>query len=123
MNAWENCMLVAAGGFVGAIVRFWVGQFAGKRLSSIVPYGTLFINLTGSFLLGLLYGANVSHELVLLLGTGFMGAYTTFSTFTYESVQLGLQRRWATFLFYLGVSTTAGILLAYLGLLLGRAIV
>ncbi|WJH37383.1 CrcB family protein [Paenibacillus sp. CC-CFT747] len=114
-----NCLLVGIGGFAGAIGRYAVTRWLGQKGSGRVPRGTLFVNLTGSFLLGWLVGSGAGHEAQLLIGTGFMGAYTTFSTFHYESLQFGLQRAWAPLVMYLGISASLGILLAYAGFWLG----
>jgi len=78
---------IEAGALLGANVRYWVANFFGERLGLGFPYGTLFINITGSFLLGFILTL-LSNRLVvdpgyrLLIGTGFLGAYTTFSTFS-----------------------------------------
>jgi CrcB protein len=116
-----NVILVAVGGFFGAVSRYGISNWMKKRFPSAIPYGTLFINLTGAFLLGIIAGSGLQHSLTLLLGTGFMGAYTTFSTFKLENVQLGKQKQWGALLVYLGISYTAGILLAFLGYLLGTS--
>lgn len=111
-DAW----LIAAGGFVGAICRYGSGVWAKRRYSGKLPIGTLFVNLTGAFLLGLLYGGQWGNALWMLLGTGFMGAYTTFSTLNWETLQLldnHCPRRIA--FGYLGITYAAGIVLALLG--------
>lgn len=83
---------VALGGFVGAPTRFLVDRFVADRIDGAFPVGTFVINVTGSFLLGLLTGLGIAHHLPspveALLGTGFCGAYTTFSTWSYETVRL-----------------------------------
>lgn len=85
-------LAVAVGGFVGAPSRYLVDRFVSSRIDSELPWGTFTINMTGSVLLGLLTGLALGHHLAgfpkALLATGFCGAYTTFSTFTYESVRL-----------------------------------
>lgn len=78
---------VMLGGFFGAISRFLIS----KGLSSInkaFPFPTLIINLTGSFLLGLVLASDLSQTGYQLIGIGFLGAFTTFSTFSYETLQL-----------------------------------
>lgn len=80
-------ILVGIGGTFGAIVRFWLGKQIASKASTTFPVGTFFINLTGALLLGLV--ANLgSDKAYLLLGDGFLGAYTTFSTFMYEGFHL-----------------------------------
>lgn len=110
-----NSLLVAAGGFFGAIARYGMSQWVGKRVQSVFPYGTLSVNLAGSFLLGLTVGSGLSTSVILLLGTGFLGAFTTFSTFKLESVRLAMKKQWNLLVRYLGVSYTLGILLGFLG--------
>ena len=84
---------VAVAGAVGAPARYLVDGFVRSRTRDDLPYGTLLINLTGSFLLGLLTGLALTRGFpntpFVLLGAGFCGAYTTFSTFAFETVRLG----------------------------------
>ncbi|WP_242698130.1 fluoride efflux transporter CrcB [Bacillus sp. SD088] len=112
--------LVAAGGFFGAIARFWVSNRIKRKDASSFPLATLIVNLVGSFLLGLIIGANLEHSLQLLLGIGFLGAFTTFSTFKLENIQLHAEKKWKTLVLYLGLSYTFGIFLAFIGILIGR---
>jgi CrcB protein len=82
---------LTAGG-CGAVTRYAVDAWIGDRTEGVFPWGTLAVNVTGSLLLGFLTGLSLYHALakapLVVLGTGFCGAYTTFSTFTYETVQL-----------------------------------
>lgn len=114
-----NIMLVAIGGFFGAISRFGASSWIKSRFPSTFPFATLTINLLGSFLLGLCIGANLENSWKLLLGTGFLGAFTTFSTFKLENIQLHAKRKWNVLLSYLVISYTFGILLAFLGIKIG----
>ena len=90
-----QCMLIGCGGFIGALARYFVGTWVTTRLPhSTFPWGTFVINATGSFLLGLI--ATLLAERLLqnanwrpFITIGFIGAYTTFSTFEYETLQLG----------------------------------
>lgn len=109
-------MWVSAGGFAGAVARYVLSGVIAKRFpSGFLPYGTLAVNGLGCFLLGLLWGHEVPETAMLLLGTGFMGAFTTFSTFKLETeAYLGSGRgiqAWT----YMGISYTIGIMLAALG--------
>jgi CrcB protein len=83
--AWVG--LAAAGG-VGALGRFVLDGAVSARGRGVLPLGTLAVNLTGAFLLGLLAGAGVGGDALRLAGTGFVGAYTTFSTWMFESHRL-----------------------------------
>ncbi|SHJ93377.1 fluoride efflux transporter CrcB [Desulforamulus aeronauticus] len=113
-------VLLAIGGFIGAISRYALSSFIQSKHNSPFPYGTFIINLTGSFLLGFLFRRHNLHpEMFLLLGTGFLGAYTTFSTFEFESIELIKKEKVVISVLYLTVSVVLGVILAYLGYLLG----
>ena len=83
---------MAAAGACGAPLRYVVDTKMSDRVDAVFPYGTLVVNVTGSFLLGVLTGLLLDHGLgsseQLVIGTGLLGAYTTFSTFTVESLAL-----------------------------------
>lgn len=85
-------LCVAGAGAVGAPARFVLDLWVSSRTEDRFPYGTLVINVTGSLVLGLVTGLALYHGLGALpkavVGTGFCGAYTTFSTFSYETVEL-----------------------------------
>lgn len=115
-----NILLVGIGGFFGAIARFFISQAMKQRYGNGFQYGTLFVNICGSFLLGLLYGAEVSSRWLLLCGTGFMGAFTTFSTYKLEIVQLIHNREGQKALLYLVISYMMGISAAFLGFYFGK---
>lgn len=92
-------LLVALAGGLGAVVRFLVDAAVGGRARRFgMPLGTVVVNVTGSFLLGLLTGWWATHTadpgVRLVLGTGFLGGYTTFSTASYETVKLAGEGRW-----------------------------
>ncbi|PWK05986.1 fluoride efflux transporter CrcB [Tumebacillus permanentifrigoris] len=106
---------VLLGGCIGAPLRFGVGRFVSKKWQGAFPLGTFLINIIGSFCLGLLYGAQTSQSVWLLLGTGVLGAFTTFSTFGVETVGLLEKKRVALALSYVLLSALVGILGAYLG--------
>lgn len=109
-------LVVGVGGFFGAICRYLIGQFAKRNFRTKFPVGTLIINLIGCFCLGLL--TPVTGPIALLLGTGFLGAFTTFSTFKLESLQLHLSKEWKLFFSYICISYIGGIGLALLGITL-----
>lgn len=85
-------LCVAAGGLIGAPTRFLVDRFVADRVEREFPLGTFLINISGSFLLGLLTGLDLAGHMPILVkafvGTGFCGAYTTFSTWSFETVRL-----------------------------------
>lgn len=87
----QTILLVGIGGFVGAILRFMLSSFVQKSSDTIFPIGTLSVNLLGGFMIGFLalyFEHNVAPEYRALVITGFLGALTTFSTFSYETVLL-----------------------------------
>jgi len=79
---------VAAFGALGALARFRIDRAVSVRWPSDFPLGTLVVNLTGSFALGILVGASPAREALFVAGTGFLGGYTTFSTWMVESERL-----------------------------------
>src|SRR4029078_12619046 len=86
-------LLVSAGGFFGANVRYGISVWAARRFGTGFPVGTLIANVGGSFLIGLVFGPLPvwfadDRQARLLLATGFLGAETTFSTWTWESMAL-----------------------------------
>ena len=108
-------LLVVLGAVVGAPARYVVDKAVTARVSSGFPWGTLVVNLTGCLLLGLLSGATLSPGVVALLGTGFCGAYSPYSTFGYEAVSLAERARRRVALTYVLVSVVAGVGLAAAG--------
>jgi CrcB protein len=91
-------LAVAVAGGTGAVARLVLDGALRSRMAINFPLGTTVINVTGSFLLGLVTGLALAHglpvELRAILGTGFLGGYTTFSTASYETVRLAQQRRY-----------------------------
>jgi CrcB protein len=122
----KELIIVGFGGFVGAISRYFVSGWFQNISNSQFPFGTLAVNGIGSLIIGFLAGifqhAIISPEMRLFITIGFLGAFTTFSTFSYETVMLlksGVP--WEAFLNII-VSLTLGLLLVYLGYALGQAI-
>ena len=114
---------VALAGGVGAVARFVLDGLIRSRVASWFPVGTVVVNVTGSFVLGLVTGLALAHvvpeELRLVVGTGFCGGYTTFSTASFETVRLVEQRRVGAALLN-GVGTlVVTVCVAGLGLWLG----
>ncbi|MDO3409024.1 fluoride efflux transporter CrcB [Saccharibacillus sp. CPCC 101409] len=113
----NSILLVALGGAIGAPVRYLLGKWALNALGGRFPWGTWIINISGSLLLGALFAAEsrMPGWVYPLLGIGFAGAYTTFSTFGYETVQLLESRRLAAAAVYIVSSALLGLLAAALG--------
>lgn len=119
MNAVHTALLwlgVLAGGGVGAVLRFLVDGMVGRRFPGRLPYGTLVVNLSGAFVLGVLDGIVLPGDEALLFGTGVIGAYTTFSTWMFETQRLGEERQLTRAIANIWVSLVAGVGLAALGL-------
>ena len=110
-----------AGGF-GAIGRFLVDGSVARRAASAFPLGTLAVNLSGAFVLGVLVGATLSSDAFRLAGTGLIGAYTTFSTWAFESHRLGEEGQLRLGALNFLVSLVAGVLVAWLGRKVGAAL-
>ncbi|QVK18650.1 fluoride efflux transporter CrcB [Mycoplasmatota bacterium] len=115
-----NGLYIAIGAFFGAISRFVVSKKVKHKIHSKFPFGTILVNLLGSFLLGLLFSLKMNDSISLLLGTGFMGSFTTFSTFQVESLKLGLEKEWSLLSKYLLLSYVLGITSAFMGFIVGK---
>jgi fluoride exporter len=125
MNLLINCLAVGAGGFAGALCRFGVAAASNRLFGTRFPFGTLLINLSGSFVLGwflarVARGWQVASSVQLAVTVGFLGAYTTFSTFMFESdamIRSGTSTRAAL---YIVASILVGLLAVRTGILLGQ---
>lgn len=126
-----NLLAVGTGGFLGAVTRYlvsgWLARYADENWKTSLPAGTFFINITGSTLMGLAlaaftrYGPPQSPGQLLLI-TGFLGAYTTFSTYTIESLSLLRRGESRTAVFNILGTNTLCLLGALLGLALGQGL-
>ncbi|MFI6319781.1 fluoride efflux transporter CrcB [Nonomuraea sp. NPDC050556] len=117
-----TALLVALGAAVGAPLRYLTDRAVQARHDSLFPWGTFLVNVAGSFVLGLLVGLPVPDGVSALLGTGFCGALTTYSTFGYETVRLA--REGARLYALLNALTSVGVGLgaAWCGMLAAGAI-
>jgi len=119
-------LVVGAGGLVGAPSRYLLDRAISRRIESDLPWGTFVINITGSLLLGLLTGLTLAGHLSptgkALLGTGFCGAYTTFSTFTFETIRMVEDGRFLEATGNVAVSVAIGVAAAASGLAIGLAL-
>lgn len=121
----ERFLLISIGAILGANARYWVGDTVAQRFGASFPWGTLIINLTGSLVIGVFLTLTTERFLVdprwrTFFAIGFLGAYTTFSTYAYESVNLILTGQWLLGLLNLLGSTFLGALATVAGILLGR---
>ena len=115
---WREIFLVGAGSFVGGALRYTVSL--PLKSSGGFPWATFAVNLLGCLAIGLLWGlfsrySNVSQQLVLFLSVGFCGGFTTFSTFSKESLQLIQSGNWTCLALYVAGSVVLGILLVAAG--------
>jgi fluoride exporter len=114
-------LLVALGAAVGAPLRYLTDRLVQARFGSAFPWGTLTVNVTGSLLLGFLVGLPAAPAVAALLGTGFCGALTTYSTFSWETLTLARGDVPVRAVANVALSLAAGLAAAYLGLLLAHA--
>ena len=110
---------VAVLGGVGALARFALDGAVSSRASAGFPAGTLAVNISGAFLLGLLTGLSLTGDGLLLAGTALLGSYTTFSTWLFETHRLGEDGRSRLLWLNLAVSLVAGVLAAAGGRAIG----
>ena len=119
-------LLVGIGGFIGALARFLVARWVGVLIETRFPLGTFVINISGSFLLGVI-GTMVAQKVFansdavrLALGVGFLGAYTTFSTFEFETHALFDDGEWLTATTNMFASLFVGLLAVRAGIVTTR---
>ena len=117
-------LLVGAGGFLGSVLRYTLGGWIQDRLGPHFPWQTLVINVTGSLAIGLLYGLalqlNWDERWRLFVGIGVLGGYTTYSTFSYETVRLLEERSYLPAAGYFLGTAFLSVAAAFLGVLLAR---
>ena len=124
-----NVLIVGAGGFIGSMARYITVISLDKKLNSIFPFGTIAVNILGSFLLGfvlaLLVKKSGAHpqEWKLFLVTGFCGGFTTFSAFAAENANLFEQKFPGVALLYVALSVVGGLLAVWAGFALARTLV
>ena len=110
-------LLVALGAAVGAPLRFLTDRAVRARFGDRLPWGTLTVNVAGSLVLGFVLGLPAPPAVAALVGTGFCGALTTYSTFGYETLRLARSGERAAALLNVLLNVAAGLAAAYLGLL------
>jgi len=124
MNSFVLAVSIGLAGAIGAVARYLVMRFITKRSHSQIPLGTLFINVLGAFLIGLLFSLTTQKVTTPLqqsiLATGFLGGFTTFSTMNWEGAQLARGGNISQSFLYLGGSFVLGLGAVMLGITLGR---
>jgi fluoride exporter len=120
-------LMVGIGGCLGSILRFWLGSYIGGKMGTRFPYGTLVINVTGSFLIGVVFAVLTartywSPNWRYLIPIGFIGGYTTFSSFEYETLRTIQDGQIGLGLLYVATSVVFGFAAVWGGMIAGRAI-
>ncbi|HEU5287691.1 MAG TPA: fluoride efflux transporter CrcB [Candidatus Limnocylindria bacterium] len=120
-------LLVGLGGFLGAIARYAVDGWITRWLGASFPFGTLVINASGSLVIGILFAASVERatlppDIRAPVMIGFIGAYTTFSTFMLESWRLFEDGAWLLGIANIAGSAAIGLIAVGIGLAIGRAV-
>jgi fluoride exporter len=121
MSGWTWIAVAVLGGSF-SVARFLVDAVVSELASSEFPWGTFAVNISGSFAIGCLVGAGLSGTTLLLTGTASVGAYTTFSTWMFESHRLGEEGDRRTLVAYLVGSLVVGLAAAALGHAVGRVL-
>lgn len=122
----RNLLAVSLGAIAGALSRYYLSLWFLQRFGVAFPYGTFVINITGCLMMGFFFTLSaerilsISPEIRLLVATGFLGSYTTFSTYGLETVTLLQAQRFIPALIYWLGSATLGVLSVQLGVVLAR---
>lgn len=124
----ERALLITVGGAIGTLLRYLVSLLASQWLGTEFPYGTLIVNVSGAFVIGLVQQLGTEALLIpdnlrLFLTTGMMGGMTTYSTFSYETVQLMETGSWGQAGMNILVTTVICLGLCFLGMGVGRMLV
>lgn len=119
-------LYVAVGSAIGGVSRYAIGGAVQQRFGLAFPAGTLVVNITGSFLLGLIMrlalgGSQISPETRILLTTGFCGGYTTFSTFTYDTAAMVESGQYRRALLYVTLSVVLSLIATFAGFALAQS--
>jgi len=121
-----NIIAIFVGGGLGAACRHGLFVLVQKLTGPVFPFGTLTVNLVGSFFIGLLWGlfehSNIGEEWRLFMFTGLLGGFTTFSTFARETFQLMKVGEWRDAIIYLSISNICGVLLVLAGYLAAQKV-
>jgi len=121
----KSLLIVGLGGGAGSMLRFAVQKIFNVHSAAAFPTGTLLVNISGCFLIGILWGLfsrslTVNEDLKLLLMTGFCGGFTTFSAFTLEGIGLLKENKTALFIIYLTASIVGGLLATFIGIRIAK---
>ncbi len=115
-------LLIGAGGFIGSALRYLISLFIQNKVLSTFPFGTFAVNVLGCFLIGAVYAlserGNLNAEWRLFLATGILGGFTTFSSFSNETVSMIRDAQYGPALIYVGSSVILGLLATFFGIFL-----
>jgi len=122
-----NIAIIGAGGFIGAVLRYWISGWAYQLLGTKLPYGTLAVNVAGSFMLGVFVTvANtrlvVSDQMRNFIAIGLLGALTTFSTFSFETVALLQENLVLKAGLNVGLNLVLTLIAVWAGIVVGRIV-
>lgn len=121
---WKTVLLIGVGGFLGANLRYWLGGWIAERFGVLFPVETMLINVGGSFLLGLFMTLALHFtwhpEWRQTIAVGFIGSFTTYSTYEYESFRLIQEGQWERALLNLFGSLVLGLLAVMAGVMVAR---
>ncbi len=119
----KQVLIIFIGGGAGSVLRYLISK-ATNYPDALIPYGTFFVNIIGSLLIGLILGYTIKHNtpgnITLLLATGFCGGFTTFSTFAYENFNYLKSGDYMSFGIYSMLSLSLGIIAVLVGLSLSK---
>ncbi len=115
-----NILYIGIGGFFGAVSRFAVSKATMNFFGNLIPYGTVAVNVLGSFLLGLLFTLSVikmsdGSTFRAFVCIGFLGSFTTFSTFSVEAVNLLEEKSYLFFCIYIAANVILSLIAAFIG--------
>ena len=124
----RTLLIAGTGGFIGTILRYLVQILSERLMHSIFPLGTMVVNITGSFIIGVIFAFAEKGNLMgpdwrIFLAVGICGGFTTFSTFSMDSLNLLKDNSIFQFLFYSAGSVVLGLAAVYLGILLVRSLI
>ncbi len=124
----SKVLLLGIGGFIGSNLRYWISNWSMDYFGTYLPYGTLMVNTIGSFILGFLmiYGtevANLDPRMRLFIGTGMMGALTTFSTFSVETFGYMRQSNYLLAFLNIGLNVAVTLCAVWLGFIIAKSLI
>lgn len=119
-NKMKILLAIGFGSFLGGISRYLLTIFVQNKFLSVFPYGTLAVNIIGCFLIGIVYGlsarGNINIEWRLFLATGFLGGFTTFSSFSNDTVSLLRDAQYWQAFSYVALSVIVGLVATFVGI-------